>query len=481
MDMKQNKPIHIYNSTCKALFAVLLLAATPVAAQHTLQSGAVVKDALIARSRDSVVVRLDVDLTSMQVKSNRSIVILPALRTDGGKTLRLPALEVMGRRRNLYYERNGRRTYADPLYQAMKRDKGEPQTVTYRTSFLYESWMDNAELSLTEDLCGCGEAQLGTLMSLRKTDLAYTPYLAYVQPPVEIKDRSLEGQSFLDFVVNRTDINPSYRRNPEELAHIHASIDTIASDADFRITRIYLKGYASPEDTYKHNTYLAKGRTEALKKYVMKKYGFADTLFTTAYEPENWEGLRRYVATSSLTDKDEILALIDSDMEPDPKEHAIHARHPESYRHLLAECYPALRRTDYKIAYTVRSFNEQEAKTRLAENPWKLSLKEMLAVAQTYEPGSADFIKVFEAMVRVYPDSRIANLNMANALLTRGEAGQALFFLDKAGDSAEAENARGVAALLQKRYDEAEQHLRQAVEQGLEGAEINLRQTVVVE
>lgn len=480
MDMKQNNPTHIYNKY-KALLAAFLLAAAPAAAQHTLQSGAVVKDALIARSRDSVVVRLDIDLTSMQVESNRSTVILPALRTDGGQTLRLPALEVMGRCRNLYYERNERRVYADPLYQAMKRDKGEPQTVTYRTSLLYESWMDNAELSLTEDLCGCGEVTPGTLMSLRKTDLAYTPYLAYVQPPVEIKDRSLEGQSFLDFVVNRTDINPSYRRNPEELARIHASIDTIAGDADFRITRIYLKGYASPEDTYKHNTYLAKGRTEALKKYVMKKYGFADTLFTTAYEPENWEGLRRYVAASSLTDKDEILALIDSDMEPDPKEHAIRARHPESYRHLLAECYPALRRTDYKIAYTVRGFNEQEAKTRLAENPWKLSLKEMLAVAQTYEPGSADFVRVFEAMVRVYPDSRIANLNMANALLTRGEAGQALLFLDKAGDSAEAENARGVAALLQKRYDEAEQHLRRAVKQGLSGAEINLRQTVVVE
>lgn len=226
---------------------------------------------------------------------------------------------------------------------------------------------------------------------------------------------------------------------------------------------------------------LPRGVPRALKEYVKERYGFADSLFVTDFVPENWTDLREYVLTSTLGDKDSILALIDSDMEPDMKERAIRRRYPASYRILLKDCYPGLRRTDYKIDYTIRGFDVEEAREILRSDPWKLSLKEMFAVAQTYETGSPEFVNVFELAVRVYPDDPVANLNMANALLAEGDAEEALLYLNKADYSAEAENARGVAALLLKRYDEAEQHLRQAIEMGLRGAERNLREVVGIE
>lgn len=456
-----------------SLFLGCLGDALPLMAQHTLQSGATVEATDVCRLRDSVIITMRLDLSTMEVESNRSIVLIPLFEAEG-KHIELPSVEVMGRRRRLYYERNGQQHYADTPWRVIRRKQGEEQTVDYRTSLRYEAWMDGARLTVTEDLCGCGEVHPGSQVDLRQADVAFRPRLAYVAPAVEVeKKRALAGEAYLDFVVNRTDINPGYRRNPEELARIHASIDTILHDRDFRITRITLRGYASPEGTYRSNARLAEGRTGALKSYISSRYGFVDTLFVTAFVPENWEGLRRYVAGSTLADRDGILALIDSDREPDDKERAIRSRYPKAYATLLAECYPGLRRTDYRIDYTVRSFNVDEAKAMLRTRPQNLSLDEMFAVAQTYEPGSDDFKQVFDVAVRMYPHSEVANLNAACALLEQGLAEQAQPYLDKAGDSAQAANARAVSFLLQGRYDEALPLLQQAQQGGVKEAEEN--------
>lgn len=452
-----------------------LFAVGPLRAQHVLQSGAAVKSMDIHRLRDSVVVCMQLDLSGMEVKSNRSVVLIPSLEADGGQ-VELPAVEVMGRRRQLYYERNGQqRDAVTPWLTIRHTDRDGVQEVDYRTSLLYEAWMDRACLTMKEDLCGCGEVRPGNQTPLQQADIVFHPQLAYIAPEVEVeKRRALSGEAYLDFVVNRTDINPDYRRNPAELERIHASIDTILHDRDFRITRITLRGYASPEGSYRSNARLAEGRTEALKKYVQSRYGFADTLFATASIPENWEGLRQYVAGSSLADRDSLLALIDSDGEPDAKERAIRSRYPEAYATLLAECYPGLRRTDYRIDYTVRSFQVDEAKAVFRTRPQNLSLDEMFAVAQTYEPGSNDFKQVFDVAVRMYPDSEVANLNAACALLEQGLTEQAQPYLDKAGDSPQAANARGVSLRLQGCYDEAVECLHRAADAGLKEAESNL-------
>lgn len=450
--------------------------ASTVCAQHTLQSGAVVTESRIYRMRDSIRIEMLIDLTAMKVESNRSVMLIPRVETDE-KTVELPAIEIMGRRQHLYYERNSRKGYAAAPYCCVKREKnGTPQTVDYRMALPYELGTERGQLTLAEDLCGCGVTSPGGLTPLDEALLAYTPALAYMAPQVEMeKHRTLSGEAYLDFVVNRTDIDPEYRRNPTELARIHATIDTVFNDKDYRIAGLTVKGYASPEGRYDRNAALAEGRTLALKEYLVGRYGFADSLFTVSFEPENWEGLRRYVTASNLADKEGILNLIDGDLEPDRKEQALRTRYPQVYHTLLVDCYPGLRRTDYRIDYVIRGFCVDEAKRILRTDPWKLSLKEMLAVAQTYTPGSPEFVEVFATAVRVYPEDELANLNMANALLSEGDAGSARLYLEKAGDAPEAENARGVAALLNGQYDKAERHFRRAADGGLDEARQNLR------
>ena len=418
---------------------------------------------------------MNLNLSGMEVGRNRSIVVTPLFYAEEEEEW-LPAIEVMGRTRYLYYQRNEESLYADSPYTIIKKDKNATQQVGYQVSVPYRKWMDRASLVVAEDTCQCGEVSKGNSILLAQADLVFTPRLAYISPQAETrKARALSGEAYLDFPVNKTVIYPEYRRNTAELAKIRATIDTIRTDKDFSITRISLKGYASPEGRYAANVRLSEGRTDALKDYLMSEYGFEASLFRTNAGAENWAGLRKYVAQSGLADKEAILAIIDSEEKPDAKEQRIRREHAASYRTLLQDCYPALRRTDYTVDYVIRGFNVEEAKEVIKTRPQNLSLQEMFAVAQTYQPGSEEFNHVFDVAVRLYPADPIANLNAANALLERKEAAQALKFLDKAGDTPQADNARGVAMILLERYDEAERYLHRAAQAGVSEASENLK------
>ena len=246
-------------------------------------------------------------------------------------------------------------------------------------------------------------------------------------------------------------------------------------DRDVTITQVWLKGYASPESPYAHNKELAVGRTEALKKYIQQLYKFEDDVISTDYEPEDWAGLRRYVEQTNLDHRTEILDLIDSDMAPDAKEAKIKRTYPEEYRFLLHNCYPALRHTDYRIAYDIRSYSDAEEIAHvMREQPQKLSLNEFYIVARQYEPGTDEFTDVFETAVRMYPSDETANLNAANAAMRRGDLDGAERYLAKAGNTPEAVYARGALAIRREDYDAARRHLNEAKALGVEQAAVTL-------
>ncbi len=255
------------------------------------------------------------------------------------------------------------------------------------------------------------------------------------------------------------------------------------NDSDVTITQVWLKGFASPESPYAHNRDLAIGRTAALKGYIQQLYRFNEGIIATDFEPEDWVGLRRFVEQSNISHKEEILALIDSDREPDNKEWKIKSEYPEEYRFLLRNCYPALRHTDYRIAYTIRGYSDVEEIERIMNTqPQKLSLNEFYIVAQKYEPGTDEFTEVFETAVRMFPNDETANLNAANAAMRRGDNAAAGRYLSKAGDSPEAVYARGALAIRNGDYEEARRHLTRARELGiaqaaatLEGLDAGLR------
>lgn len=292
----------------------------------------------------------------------------------------------------------------------------------------------------------------------------YQPHyqLAYVTPQAEQeKTRQLSGRAFLDFVVNKTDIRPTYRGNAAELAKVLQTIDVVRRDTFTTITHISIHGYASPESPYQHNAYLAQARAEAFAAYVQGLISLPKNLFTIQSTPEDWEGLSAALMDNGKWITDDVRAIVASDDDPDAKERQLKKMYPREWRWMLDSIFPALRHSDYEVSYTVRPFTVEEAARIIREKPQHLSLNEMFLVANTYEPGSQDYNDVFETAVRMYPNDATANLNAAVIALGKNNLDDAKRYLSKAGTSAEAQNARAVLAIHENRLDDAERLLRQ--------------------
>ena len=448
-------------------------------AQNTkdITLGVSIKSFNINREGKYLTVKMNLDLNKLDVDANRAVLLTPRL-VNGTDSLDLPAVGIYGRRRYYYYVRNGIGSISGES-ETIYRASSKPDSVAYNNLAEYEKWMDGAMLKFHRSDWGCCHEIVAEYEGiLGRHREAFFPELIFVQPKAEImKSRSLSGSAYIDFPVDQTVIYPDYRRNTTELGKIQATIDSVRNDKDVTITSVWLKGFASPESPYKHNTELAIGRTAALKKHIGQLYHFADSIIQTDYEPEDWAGLRRYVEQSNINYRAEILTLIDSDMEPDAKEAKIKRTYPNEYRFMLQNFYPALRHTDYRIDYNIRKFNKvEEIKRIMAEQPQKLSLNEFYLVAGKYEPGTDEFTDVFETAVRMFPNDEIANLNAANAAIRRDDFATARRYLDKAGDSAEAVYARGALAIREKDYDTARRYLGKAKEMGLEKATLTLKE-----
>lgn len=450
----------------------LLAFAGTAQAQEGVKGRITVNDVSLSVAGDSLRVQMDMDFSALHLPANRSVSLLPSLRMDTA-IVRLPGVDVMGRRQYIQWQRN---TGRSAMTQVIRRYNGTTQHLHYQTAVPIAERPGLVQVYLDEDSCGCLREVLADRNRLLAeqdfTPAVFTPHFVYVSPQAETrKTRNEQGAAYIDFPVNQTDIRPAYRNNQTELAKIENTINRIKDDADVSITRITIKGYASPEGSYANNRRLAEGRTRSLVDYLKKEYPLDAGLFQLDYEAEDWAGLRDFIVESDLKEKEALLELVDSDVHADAKERRLRTDYPEVYRTLLHDCFPALRHTDYVVEYTVRGFDVEEARLLIGKEPQKLSLQEMYAVAQTYEVGSEEYKEVFETAVRLFPDDEVANLNAANAAMQRNDLTGASRYLDKAGKSVQAEYARGVLAAIKKEYAAACVHLEKAKAGGMKEAD----------
>ena len=466
------------------LLAMTFSAAASLSAQEVAGSQIQIDNKAISVSADNQLqIGMDVIIPAdMKLNSNTKLTLVPVLVEKGGSGNKqtLPAIYVYGRARQLVEERTGK--LPTDAFEIVRRDKGTSQTIFYNTRIPYEKWMNGSVIQMMVTAQECADCLTGEdvadVQSLYLEQYAVMPSIIFVKPTAEVKVRAEKGSAYIDFPVNMTTIYPDYRRNPYELEEINRTINVVKENADTKITSISLHGYASPESPYSNNKRLAIGRAAAIKKYLMDKHGLSADVITSTYTPEDWEGLREYVANSNIALKDKVLEIIDSDMaDLDAKENRLKALDMKTYQDLLRDCYPGLRHTDYVVQYSVRPYNLEETKALLKTRPQLLSLEEMYLVAQTYEEGSDEFNEVFDIAVRMFPQDATANINAAAMELKRGNVDGAQRYLERSGDaSAAAHNNRGVYHMLKGDLAEAEVCFNKAKELGAAEADANLEE-----
>lgn len=442
------------------LLAALLAVIAAAAADRTVVAGRVpVESVDIARNDSKLYITIDFDLSQLDLRSDEDITLTPVIMTpDSTESIVFESVVIAGRTAWYQHERHNDLGGAR-LYRA-----GAQSQLRYTSQAPDADWLDDAVLKvrITDGCCLKVREGLGEVARLKRP--RFSPVYNYITPVGDsVKTRDLARRAYINFPVNRTEMYPDYMTNPQELAKIIHTIDSVRNDPDITITSIFIKGFASPEGPWDNNVRLARGRTATLKEYVERLYSFPAGFIGTAYEPEDWEGLREYLEHSSLANRDALLAIVNSDLEPDAKDHKLRRDYPVDYKLILTTVYPWLRHSDYRIEYIIRSFTTiEEILNALRTAPQKLSLSEFYRAAQSMPVGSPEYNEVFEVAVRMYPDDVAANLNAANTAMRRGDYAAASGYLDRCGDDATAVYARGILAALQEDYDVAEEWFARA-------------------
>lgn len=463
----------------KRILTYLLACLLPVAgmAANVLRGNYSLQQVQVRKTNNQVTVSFRLTMDELKLNTMQSLVIQPVLKGQNNQSIRLKPVLINGKAAHIQYLRSGNPNY--PAAIELRRFNGKPQSYTYEQMVSYQDWMQQAEVGTVVDVCACGDIQDNSYEKLLA--LNFDPYpqmkFAFVTPQIEkTKIRNEVGQAFLDFKVNRTDIDPDYRKNPVELEKINHTIDVVLKDANLSITGIAIHGYASPDGRYDANARLAEGRAAALRAYVENRYALKNVKYSVETTPEDWEGLKKRVeARTDLPQRDSLLVLIAASGDPDAREMQIRKTFPDVYKTLVEEVYPSLRHSDYRIDYVVRPFTLDEIRVIFKQSPKQLSQNEIYSLAQTYQPGTEEYSEVIRAAAALFPNDETANLNAANVALMHREVETARAYLAKAGRSAQALNANGLLSFLQKRPDEAHRYWEEAAQAGCAEATHNLK------
>lgn len=161
---------------------------------------------------------------------------------------------------------------------------------------------------------------------------------------------TVTDRNYIRFLVGRTEVVDTLGDNRRQLDKIAGLMRQIVEQEEFYVDTITLTATASPEGSHAANEWLARGRAEALKRYLVKRYGRQiDTMLTVRWVAEDWEELVRLIKGSrELPQRDEILSLIAAERNPDLREQLIRHRYPAAYARIKAQLYPLLRTVNFR-------------------------------------------------------------------------------------------------------------------------------------
>lgn len=476
----------------KLITILIIFAASLVSAAAADDGGRILtRNVNVQQNGQKIVATLDIVLDSLRLASNRQVFVTPMLRgSTPSDIVRFPTVLVNGRNMQYVYERSGlcaeaQTEYGGSVCQVVRRFNGKQQVIEYTNAVDALPWMDKQDLTfaLVLDHCGCGVkdavAQTDPLsVSFRPH---YNFYTAYITPPVtELPVSIHEGRARVQFEVNKTDLhtetyickNGQRIDNRAQLKVIEDSIAYALSDPNVELASINICGFASPESPYTHNEYLATNRSRALALYIGTRHNLPQERCTYGSVPENWPEFRQQVvAATGITDKQrqDLLELIDrptygpADFDAKEKTLKTDPRFAKLYKEtILPVWFPELRCTQFAISTRLKPTSDERLAEIIKQTPELLSLNQMFRVARLYPEGSAEFNQTIETALRFYSDDAIANLNAAVAAIKADDFNRAAQLLPKAGNSPEAENARGVVAAHLDDLDAALQHFTAA-------------------
>lgn len=375
-------------------------------------------------SDDKVEVSFNMDCSTLRLPSRRQMIITPLIISRSeNDTLALPSVCIAGRNRYRMNKRKeslyGKEPAAGEGQEMIRFNRKRDMLLEYNETVPAQEWMSGARVEIFRELqgcAGCGEA-LGNApvaeLPLFKEEVE-RPNLQIMVAQAEEKRRSFTRSAYLNFKVNQSVLLADYMNNPAELAKIYSSIDSIREDDNYRIARIKIVSYSSPEGNYDANARLSEQRAIALVQNLKHAYKLDGSMIECRSVPENWEGLAAWLREYRPSYMQKVLDIIGQIPEPDARDAKVKAIDGgKIYNALLREVYPKLRLVEYTVSYTVVPFSVEQGREIIKTRPDKMNHNEMYQVAVSYGKGSDEYNRIIRMIADRFPSDRIANNNAA--------------------------------------------------------------------
>ena len=412
--------------TAIAIFGMSVIAA----AQSRITNQTVVHD-----GKDAIVT-FSIETDENTIPSNRKEIIMPYIY-NGKDTVWLETVEVYGKNR---YKREKQENHLDGN---KGWDLGEGQihkgeAYNYRDTAPLKRWMAPVNLGIRREIVGCACEE-----NLADENIASATL--FEEPPVEprripkdfaVADATKEwdfGQDELEiiFKVSKTEIDSTVFNNEVTFGKILAAVDKIYSNPKFRVDKIEIAGYASPEGRQSFNKWLGENRAKALIDYIIEsrpQYNLTQDHFRLRNGEENWAGLRRHLLASSIEEKAQVVEIMDMNLPDEEKKLKIKAIDKgKVWKKMLKEVYPHLRCARYLAVY--------------------------------YESAQDDAVDV---------------INQANQMIREGKYAEAYELALPYGDDFRAYNTVGVALMMQGEFEKALPWLEKALKEDSKEAQGNI-------
>lgn len=416
---------------CKSIMSVLLLLS--VAAVMSAQTR--IGDRKIEVLGDSVTVSFTVE-ADKGIPSLYKEVIVPYLHNDGDSA-KFEACEVYGRQKYMR-EKQQRHLLGDRQWEPGKNSAVSGQTIRYVSSVPLKNWMTSADLGVKRYLSGCNcEKDFSDESLSRDNELFKVPALPARLAPGYFLEDAVCGWDFghddleIIFKVSKAELDTSVYNNYVTIGKILEAVDKIFDKPHYKIDRIEISGFASPEGGTGFNSWLGENRAKALIDYIISSrphYDLTEDHFIVQNGEENWAGLGNALEKMEFAHKASVMDIISSDLSSVRKKSAIQALDAgKVWAMMLKEIYPQLRCARYKAVY------------------YKVS-------------------DVKEAEV----------INAASAMIRNGEYAGAYEMLNSVSHNPAAYNPTGVALMMLGRYEEAIPWFRLAMDDNCPSAFSNM-------
>lgn len=484
------KQTHLYPAVIALLFTLLL----SVPAQADLL-GVRVSNTYLRREADSLHLEMTLHLGAWKVTPGVAYTFTPVLRSRGRLALLAPVV-VSGKRRARFDRRErllSASTDAPAPFCLLTGDAiGRSRELVYRQTIAYQPWMDSASLVLMQESKDCctlellgidellphlalnsaptptaapASAPLPVAAAASALCLPCTSMVSYLVPEVETdKQRSENTTLYIDYPLNRYEVQRHYKRNATELQKLDSLLRPFIGNTLATMKQLRICGYASPEGTYQHNEELASNRARHFMRYMMDAYRLPPGLFDVSWVAEDWAGLSALLQQEQPPYYRPALDIIERiDLFAGREKQLMELQEGDPYRQMCQRLFPLLRRLQVTVGYEVRRVNNEEAVTLIYTHPQMLSLQEMYSVARYYRPGTEQYREIYEIAAYHFPHDATAHINAASAVILAGDFIAARIYLERFRDDPRSWNDLGVLALMEGRTAEAIGWFRKAL------------------